>query len=1077
MTAPVRARWRRTFATALLATALAGAGAVGAAPEAPAAPPARLIVKLRPGASLEGAEMSRVHAQAGVRAMRPLHAGRPRGRLRADPAERVFVLDVPAGADVEALAEAYRRDPACEYAQPDRLLQAHFTPNDPFFATSGAWGQAERDLWALERMGAESAWDATLGEGILVAVVDSGVDYDHPDLAANVWINPGEDLDANGRVDPADRNGVDDDANGFADDFHGYDFVNGDGDPFDDHFHGTHVAGSIAAVGDNASGVIGVAPAVRVLAAKGLGSNGIGTTSALAQAIVYAAEQGARVINNSWGCQVACPSQPALEDAVRTARGLGAVVVFSAGNSRSDVALFSPQNTGDAIVVAASTPDDRVAAFSSFGFTVDVAAPGGGTGQPSPQNVLSLRSGARGDPALVVAERYLRLAGTSMSAAYVSGVAALVLARHPELDAEQVRTALRASALDIGPPGADLASGAGRVSAAAALALDGAPDVRAALVSPAAGQLFSQTLGELPLVGTAAGAELARYELFWGAGRTPENWHPIGAGTGPVEDGTLATWDLRGVPDGAVLLRLRAIALNGAALESLLPVALELRAPRTLSGGPFEGFDPSVSGDLVGWWEHITLLRARSFFHDLATGQRIPLSPGAQFVRSPDISGANLVWSQFPATGLEVFLCRYERGARSCPAQQITDTLFSVADLPHVSGERIVWNGPKDGVNSGGSAIFTCLRDPASGACPQVRVSFEAGDQFPATVDGERIVWINVLELGGTELSVCDFDAATGTCPAHRLAEGAPSDPSVSGDRIVWADERGVLLCVYDAASGACADLLVLSASGVDPAISGDRVVWADSAGQGPGVRQILHCQHDRDRRSCTPRALGHSAVGRISPDIDGARVAFGEAIDGLQAIHVVDLARVLPIGDRRVRAREELSVEVAAEDPLGVPPALRVEAADGSPLASLGARFEDRGDGTGLLVWKPSAAQVGSHRLKVFATDLSGTDTFEQVRIEVAAPNRRPIAEAGPLRIVRDSKHVRLDGCRSRDPDGDALSYRWLDRRGRLVGAECAVVVQPPRRASLHVYELRVSDGVATDRDITAVLRRGRGH
>ena len=207
-------------------------------------------------------------------------------------------------------------------------------------------------------------------------------------------MNPGEDLDGNGAADPADRNGVDDDANGFVDDLNGFDFANsvdanGDGDfddpgdvsdpdPFDDFGHGTHVAGTIAAVANNGIGVAGVAPRARLIAVKGLRASGSTPDSVLARAMVYAADNGARVINNSWSCSPRCPSNPVLEEAQAYAASLGVVVVTSAGNRSDDVVFYSPKPRRDNIVVGATDDRDRPAFFTNTGFLVSVVAPGSG---------------------------------------------------------------------------------------------------------------------------------------------------------------------------------------------------------------------------------------------------------------------------------------------------------------------------------------------------------------------------------------------------------------------------------------------------------------------------------------------------------------------------------------------------------------------------------------------------------------------------------------------------------------------------------------------------------------------------
>ena len=185
-------------------------------------------------------------------------------------------------------------------------------------------------------MRAPEAWDLSQGEGITVAVVDTGIDTEHPDLAGNIWVNPGEDLNHDGVADPSDFNGVDDDHNGFIDDLHGFDFANsvdadGDGDyddpgdvsdpdPFDDFGHGTHVAGTIAAIANNGIGVAGVAPRARLMAVKGFKVSGSTPDSILARGMVYAADNGARVIINSWSCSTRRPRNLVLELAQAYAR-------------------------------------------------------------------------------------------------------------------------------------------------------------------------------------------------------------------------------------------------------------------------------------------------------------------------------------------------------------------------------------------------------------------------------------------------------------------------------------------------------------------------------------------------------------------------------------------------------------------------------------------------------------------------------------------------------------------------------------------------------------------------------------
>ena len=228
----------------------------------------------------------------------------------------VFTVADPA-ADIEAICQEYmeRGAPHVAFCQPNYLMETSWTPDDPSYHARGSWGQPYDDLWGLKAIHAAEAWERAQGEGVVVAVVDTGVDYRHPDLIDNIWTNPGE----------IAGNGLDDEGNGFIDDVHGFDFansvdVNDDGDytdpedrqdpdPMDDDGHGTHVAGTIAATGNNRIGIIGVAPKAKVMAVKGLGGQN-GSITALSAGIVYAALNGARVINNSWGSPGRLPSEP-----------------------------------------------------------------------------------------------------------------------------------------------------------------------------------------------------------------------------------------------------------------------------------------------------------------------------------------------------------------------------------------------------------------------------------------------------------------------------------------------------------------------------------------------------------------------------------------------------------------------------------------------------------------------------------------------------------------------------------------------------------------------------------------------
>ncbi|HZR81827.1 MAG TPA: S8 family serine peptidase [Candidatus Binatia bacterium] len=602
-------------------TSIAPAPAVAADPGDPGAAldqlgyaPGRVIVKMKRtvgacldclyarglaiGAAIGAPGLDDVGRRFGLRGVRPLRAsdaalGTIAARRRAERDRRarrtgaarsagravaptpdmtsIYVLELSPWLDMDEAARELASDAAVEWAEPNRKATVQLVPNDPYVSSSGSWGQPFADMWGLERIHAREAWDVGRGAGAVVAVIDTGVDAAHPDIAGNMWANPGE----------IPGNGIDDDANGYVDDVAGWDFTVDDADPFDDHGHGTHVAGTIAATADNAIGVAGIAFEAKIMAVKGLNAYGSGYFESLALAIVYAAENGADVINASWG---GFGTSHLIDDAIDTANGLGTVFVAAAGNSNLDVeesrlGPFTPAAHRHAITVAAFDHLDQKAYFSNFGAKIDVAAPGGGDdggGFEPFRSILSLRSSGAGtdmtgNGRLVVGTRYVRQAGTSMASPHVAGVAALVRGLHPEYSPAQVRQAIRTGADDVGSAGVDVESGYGRVNAAGAVAL-AALDVE--IDSPAPRTLVTGT--SLAIDGSASGAGFVSYTVEYGAAPTPATWTVLaGPISTPVSGATLATWDLASVPDGDYVIRVRATNADGDEFQDRTRVVLD----------------------------------------------------------------------------------------------------------------------------------------------------------------------------------------------------------------------------------------------------------------------------------------------------------------------------------------------------------------------------------------------------------------------------------------------------------------------------------------------------------------------
>jgi subtilisin family serine protease len=374
-------------------------------------------------AALEIYHYQKLEAAKGRRSMKGTKA------LRAPLPDlsRTYTIDLKPGTSVEEAVEEFNRLPET-IAQPDYLVETLAIPNDPYFSSGASWDQPYGDLWGLQAIHVDQAWDVTRGEGVVVAVVDSGANYNHEDLRNNIWVNPAMVPDQNGdgrrtfadvlalydanyndRIDPGELPAVETHEKAIL----GWDVTTCETfgqsecdvpkvpgpDPIDQGGHGTHVAGTIAATGDNGIGVIGVAPRATIMPIKAFNAQGIAYTSELAGAVVTAAELGADIINNSWGCGVPCPENAVAEQAVQTAYAMGAVVVFAAGNSTRHVYLDSPQNQPEVITVAATDHRDRLTDFSNFGAEVDVAAPGGESGfyvqgqlQLQAASILSLRA-------------------------------------------------------------------------------------------------------------------------------------------------------------------------------------------------------------------------------------------------------------------------------------------------------------------------------------------------------------------------------------------------------------------------------------------------------------------------------------------------------------------------------------------------------------------------------------------------------------------------------------------------------------------------------------------------------------
>ncbi len=376
---------------------------------------------------------------------------------------RWFTVSVQDGQDLQAALDACAGSSLVEYAEPIYIYSIATAPNDPYYNASGTWGQQYDDQWGLKNIQAEKAWNISRGNNnTIVAVIDTGVDYTHPDLNANIWSNPEE----------IPGNGLDDDRNGYIDDTIGWDFIDDNNDPMDTHGHGTHLSGIVAAVGNNGQGITGVCWQAKIMALKGLTDSGAGASDKLAQAIKYAVDNGARVINLSWG---GYGTAKVIKDALEYANNHNCVIVAAAGNNNTNADRFFPGNYSPAITVAACNASDVRASFSNYGANVDVTAPG--------VDILSLK--AKGTDMSrketnIVGGEYYRASGTSMATPFVSGLAALIIASDRSLTNLEVAEKIITSCEDLGTIGKDDYYGYGRINASQALVLGRGEQVRIA---------------------------------------------------------------------------------------------------------------------------------------------------------------------------------------------------------------------------------------------------------------------------------------------------------------------------------------------------------------------------------------------------------------------------------------------------------------------------------------------------------------------------------------------------------------------------------------------------------------------
>ncbi|MBI4649966.1 S8 family serine peptidase, partial [Candidatus Desantisbacteria bacterium] len=423
--------------------------------------------------------------------------------------EHIYTLSLDKEIDVKNAALEYSKDPNIEYAEPNYIYYAEYIPNDPSYASQ----------WAHPKIKSESGWDITLGDqSVIIAMVDTGADYNHQDLSGNIWMN----------FDEISGNSTDDDGNGYIDDIRGWDFYNNDNSPLDDNGHGTHTSGIAAAIGNNSVGVTGIAPGCKIMILKAGSSSGSFSIINCVKAIEYAANNGADIISNSWGGSSFSYS---VNSAFEYANSLGAISIASAGNENSDGPHY-PSGYDKVLCVAATSSNDSRASFSNYGADVDVSAPG--------VNILST----------LTSNRYGNMSGTSMSTPFVSGLAGLILSKYPTLTNENIKFIIKNKVDEFGVdlPVPDKFIGKGRINVLKALQYGTIPSYNALISN----KPVSAISANQEISGTANGDS---YTVQIGEGYYPIAWETIGSGA-QDQNNYLAALNTTLYKDGIYTVRL-----------------------------------------------------------------------------------------------------------------------------------------------------------------------------------------------------------------------------------------------------------------------------------------------------------------------------------------------------------------------------------------------------------------------------------------------------------------------------------------------------------------------------------------
>lgn len=464
----------------------------------------------------------------------------------ASSLSNVYKFTVSEGSDILSVVKEYNEDINVEYAEPNYICYLNNIPNDPLFGqqwglhnTGQTGGVVDVDIDAPE------AWDIETGSSsVTIAVIDSGVDYMHPDLFDNIWLNDNEIPD----------NFIDDDGNGFVDDIRGWDFIRNTNDPKDDFGHGTHCAGIVGAVGNNSVGVSGVCWNCKVMSVKVFSEYGSSSVGVLARGISYAAENGADVFSMSWSGS----DSQLIKDVLNHAYSKGIVLVASAGNYNSQIP-YAPAKYDNVIAVAAIDKNNTKAVFSNYGNWVDVAGPGVDVFSTMPTYHVTLNDYG-------YTQDYSNMSGTSMSAPYVAGVVGLTLSKNLGMKQEEIKTLIQSA---ISPVESSSYIGVGNINSYYCIQNNTVPVVNLEFLSDS---IEIENIFEI--TGSASGDTFQEYKIYLGLGVYPKSWSSIDTSTIPVEDGVLTLLDTSSCEESLHTIKLQVEDIHGNKFQDRINVLI-----------------------------------------------------------------------------------------------------------------------------------------------------------------------------------------------------------------------------------------------------------------------------------------------------------------------------------------------------------------------------------------------------------------------------------------------------------------------------------------------------------------------